>query len=208
MATVFVGGSALLLAGAMAALAFGFANGEDSLVWTALIASAGAAVFLVIAYFVSRRELNRAGAPSETEPDPATTAPQRSSEEHPSGSVASPAQSEATDAPERETELEEDRATDTDDGASKDAVGGTPAAAALAGGGPTAKPSTSKRSSSPGTASAAKPSSPGDAVVGIASKKKFHRPECRYAKSAGSGEEMTRATARKRGFAPCGICKP
>ena len=78
----------------------------------------------------------------------------------------------------------------------------------MAAGSPTAtKPSTAKKNSAPGTAAAAKPSSPSDSVVGIATKKKFHRPDCRYTKSE-SGEEMSRATARKRGFVPCGICKP
>ena len=46
-----------------------------------------------------------------------------------------------------------------------------------------------------------------DQVVAIASTKKFHRPDCRYASSA-SGTKMSAAEARKQSYAPCGICKP
>lgn len=203
MATVFVGGSALLLAGAMAALAFGFANGEDSLVWTALIASCAAALFLVVAYFVSKREMKQAAAQREPAADPGTSAVTevrpRTQDEHESFSVVSAPPAP----PEPQTEQAEQTAGEQEEGSSV-----APAAAAMAAGSPTAtKPSTAKKNSAPGTAAAAKPSSPSDVVVGIASKKKFHRPDCRYAKSE-SGEEMSRATARKRGFVPCGICKP
>jgi hypothetical protein len=48
---------------------------------------------------------------------------------------------------------------------------------------------------------------PEDQVVAIASTKKFHRPDCRYASSA-SGTKMSAAEARKQSYAPCGICKP
>lgn len=44
-------------------------------------------------------------------------------------------------------------------------------------------------------------------VVAVPSRKKFHRPDCRYAKTPG-GERMTKAGARARSYAACGICKP
>jgi cytoskeletal protein RodZ len=215
MAIVLVGGSALLLAGAMAALAFGFVNEEDSLVWTALIASGIAAVFLVFAYFLSKRELKRAGARPSSEPDPAT-APEREKEEgkHPSHAVTSTdgEAKEPTADPTRSKETTGDGIQEVPPGGGHDDPVGAKepsAPAAVSSGSPTApKPSTTKKPSAPGTAAAAKPSSPTDAVVGITSKKKFHRPDCRYARTAESGEEMTRATARKRGYSPCGICKP
>ena len=46
-----------------------------------------------------------------------------------------------------------------------------------------------------------------EVVVALPGRRRFHRPECRYAKVPG-GEEMTAATARKRGYDACGICKP
>lgn len=44
-------------------------------------------------------------------------------------------------------------------------------------------------------------------VVAVPAKKKFHRPDCRYAKTPGA-EKMSKAAARGRSYAPCGICKP
>ncbi len=44
-------------------------------------------------------------------------------------------------------------------------------------------------------------------VVGIPDRKRFHRPECRYAKVAG-GVPMAAAEARRRGYDACRICKP
>jgi hypothetical protein len=194
MATVFVGGSALLLAGAMAALAFGFANGEETLVWTALVSSGIAALFLVIAYVISLRDM-RAARSSTPAVEVGTVAPPQAAEQT---QAEPPTQADTDESPEAKAEGETAAKAEAE----------TPAPAALSTGSPTAtKPSTSKKSSAPGTAAAARPSSPSDAVVAVASRKKFHRPECRYAKSD-SAEGTTRATARKRGFSPCGICKP
>ena len=55
--------------------------------------------------------------------------------------------------------------------------------------------------------SAAADSKTEDQVVAVASTKKFHRPDCRYASSA-SGTKMSAADARKQSYAPCAICKP
>ena len=44
-------------------------------------------------------------------------------------------------------------------------------------------------------------------VVAVPDRKKFHRPECRYAKANGA-ERMSKATARRRSYAACGVCKP
>ena len=44
-------------------------------------------------------------------------------------------------------------------------------------------------------------------VVAVADRKRFHRPDCRYARVKGA-EEMSVTAARRRGFDPCAICKP
>ena len=44
-------------------------------------------------------------------------------------------------------------------------------------------------------------------VVAYADRSRFHRPECRYASVPG-GERLTRSTATRRGYDPCGVCKP
>ena len=56
----------------------------------------------------------------------------------------------------------------------------------------------------PPTASA--PSAQGE-VVAIAERKRFHRSDCRYASVKGA-ETMTREAAVRRGYDPCGVCKP
>lgn len=227
MATVFVGGSALLIAGAIAALAFGFADGEETLVWTSLVACAGSAVFLVVAYVISLRDL-KAGrrkaaaatastSTSSTSTDgPYATAPveavstQQQSEVQSVASDAGQNRTPASDAGDTGTESEAvqdgDEPETAEEGAQTDSA--APSTGTMAAGSPTTpKPSTAKKSSAPGTAAAAKPSSPSDQVVAVASKKRFHRPDCRYAKTEGA-EDTTRAAARRRGYTPCGICKP
>jgi hypothetical protein len=44
-------------------------------------------------------------------------------------------------------------------------------------------------------------------VVAIPGRRKFHRPNCRYAKAVGA-ERMPKSAARRRDFDACGICKP
>jgi hypothetical protein len=44
-------------------------------------------------------------------------------------------------------------------------------------------------------------------VVAFATRKRFHKPDCRYAARPGA-ETISRAEAVERGYQPCGICKP
>ena len=46
-----------------------------------------------------------------------------------------------------------------------------------------------------------------DRVVAYPDRSRFHRPECRYASLPG-GEKLPRDTAVRRGYDPCGVCKP
>ena len=48
---------------------------------------------------------------------------------------------------------------------------------------------------------------PDDRVVAYADRSRFHRPDCRYASIPG-GEKISRASAIRRGYDPCGVCKP
>ena len=47
----------------------------------------------------------------------------------------------------------------------------------------------------------------GDSVVAVPDRKRFHRPDCRYARVKGA-EQMSATAARRRGYDPCAICKP
>lgn len=46
-----------------------------------------------------------------------------------------------------------------------------------------------------------------DRVVAYPDRSRFHRPDCRYASLPG-GEKLARETAVRRGYDPCGVCKP
>lgn len=54
---------------------------------------------------------------------------------------------------------------------------------------------------------APEPSPADPEVVAIPERRKYHRPDCRYAKAKGA-ERMARSAARRRRFTACGICKP
>lgn len=54
--TVLIGASVLLIAGSAIALVFGWVSANESLIWTSIIASFGAAVALSLAFFRSRVE--------------------------------------------------------------------------------------------------------------------------------------------------------
>lgn len=51
------------------------------------------------------------------------------------------------------------------------------------------------------------PSVSGDTVVAYADRSRFHRPDCRYASLPG-GEKIARDAAVRRGYDPCGVCRP
>jgi hypothetical protein len=44
-------------------------------------------------------------------------------------------------------------------------------------------------------------------VVAVPGVRKYHRPDCRYARVTGA-ETMSRSAARRRSFEACGICRP
>ena len=46
-----------------------------------------------------------------------------------------------------------------------------------------------------------------DRVVAYPDRSRFHRPDCRYASIPG-GEKIAREAAVRRGYDPCGVCKP
>ncbi len=44
-------------------------------------------------------------------------------------------------------------------------------------------------------------------VVAVASRQRYHKPDCKYARVK-EAEAMTPTAARRRGYDPCTICKP
>ena len=47
---------------------------------------------------------------------------------------------------------------------------------------------------------------PGE-VIAIPDRKRYHKPDCRYAAAAGA-EAMTADAAKRRGYDACDVCKP
>lgn len=138
--TALIGGSLLLIVGAAVALVIGWIGADESLIWTSIAASVGAAVMLSLGYYRSKTEAARR-PPPEGEPP-----------------VAAPAARRREPPPTQESPIV----------AADDAV---------------------------------------DRVVAYADRSRFHRPECRYASIPG-GEKIARDAAVRRGYDPCGVCKP
>ncbi|HEY7875075.1 MAG TPA: hypothetical protein VIG64_08140 [Actinomycetota bacterium] len=180
--TILIGASVLLIAGSAVALVFGWTGADQSLIWTSIAATAGAAVTLALAYFRSRSE----AAPSRARAGGATTTSAATAEPGARSAPAEEATTPAAEAEQAETTSEEDRAEDV---AAEDAE---PAPTQEV---PAVAPARSK------------PTVSRLEVVAVPSTKKFHRPDCRYASSSGA-EKMTKGSARKQGYAPCGVCKP
>lgn len=141
--TALIGGSLLLIVVAAVALAMGWVGANESLIWTSIVASVGAAVMLSLGYYRSKAEASRRPAP-RPEPTP----------ERPKATAAA--------ARPQETQPVPVVGVDEDDA---------------------------------------------DRVVAYADRSRFHRPDCRYASVPG-GERITRETAQRRGYDPCGVCKP
>ena len=179
--TVLIGASVLLIAASAVALVFGWTGADQTLIWTSIAATAAAAVALALAYFRSRSQPAPAQGPSERDTQaPAETEPVTDASRAPAtATAASPADATPADEPDAAS------VADAGDKAEPPPTEEVPAAA------PARSKPTVRRLE----------------VVAIASTKKFHRPDCRYASSSGA-QKMTKGEARKQGFAPCGVCKP
>lgn len=135
--TALIGGSLLLILGSAITLVIGWTSADESLIWTSIVASVGAAIMLSIGYARSRTEVARAGPSHPPAPQEAPTQPREQGQTQPI---------------------------------------------------PLAREETGQ-------------------VVAYADRSRFHRPDCRYASMPG-GERIARETAVRRGYDPCGVCKP
>ncbi|MDQ3957733.1 MAG: hypothetical protein M3273_05355 [Actinomycetota bacterium] len=176
--TVLVGGAALLAAGAGVALILGWSTSDGTMVWASIIASLLAACLLVVAARRTSEEKDAVAREQEALARVVATPSPPHVEPEPAPEATDVRVARTEGHGERE-ELPEER-EQTAVGADEDVLP-TPAA--------------------PRKARAK------DAVVAIPDRKRFHRPECRYASAAGA-EPISKATARRRGYTACGICKP
>lgn len=58
----------------------------------------------------------------------------------------------------------------------------------------------------PSLAAAAPPGEPG--VVALPGRGIYHRPGCRHARTGHGPEALSLGAARRRGYRPCGVCRP
>jgi len=72
---------------------------------------------------------------------------------------------------------------------------------------PAAKKPAAKKPAAKKPAIAARPS-PRSQVVSIPERGTFHRSDCRHVKGRRDTDRITLATAEKRGYSSCGVCKP
>jgi hypothetical protein len=179
--TVLIGASVLLIAGSAVALVFGWTGADQSLIWTSIAATAAAAVTLALAYFRSRSEPAPSQGPSGSTPRAEPEAAQPSAAPAATAAADAAAEQPAASPDEADAEKAADEPAADEPAPTQEVPAATPARS---------KPTVRRLE-----------------VVAIASTKKFHRPECRYASSSGA-EKMTKGEARKQGFAPCGVCKP
>ena len=200
--TLLLGGSILLIAGSAVALVVGWVDANETYIWTSIGATAAAALLLGLAFFRSRSQAAATavetprGAPID--PEIVAQREERSQEKYERPSTRGKDDAETGPAGGEQGGAETQvLAPDAAGGAG--AAGGAPdtrGAAADAGGAATAA-----------TVGVPAGGAEGTTVVAVPKKKKFHRPECRFA-SAKDTETIDRADAEGRGFEPCGVCKP
>jgi|GEM_PF-2128240 hypothetical protein len=220
--TLLIAASIVLILGSAGTLVFGWTSQNESLIWSSIVLSLGAAAALAVAYVRSKRELAHP-SPVAAGSEPSGWSLGSAAE---SGVPAEPAAGEGVSAgagneilgdrpADGEPTLHEgplDEPAPSRDQASGSAISGEepspleapadPTPPAAAGVGAATSPTKGRSTSKPKRKTASS-----EEVVAIADRKKYHRPQCRYAKAAGA-ERITKAQARRRSYSACGICKP
>jgi hypothetical protein len=122
--TALLGGSVLLIAVSAAALVYGWLNGDDTFIWTSIVATAAAAVLVVVAYVRSSKE--PAVVTGDSGPGPATD--EQPTQAQPAAADAGATQVQpAADRPEESQPAEADADAKTQPVASEDATESRPA---------------------------------------------------------------------------------
>ena len=189
-----IAASGILVVVAFVTLIVGVFNAGLSLIWTSIAASVLAAIFLALGVVQgNKRRMATAGsstAPTPSWDQPATVAQRETfadvEPEPPSLSVV----------PEPEPEPEtavigfEERAP------------AQPRTRSAAPSKPAARKPAARKPAAPKPAAV----TAGQVVI-IPDRDKYHKDSCRYAKNA-AAMTMTKASARREGYKPCGVCKP
>ena len=213
-------GSVLLIGVSATTLVLGWLNANEGFIWTSIVATAAAAVLLIVAFFRSRKEApaTATAAPTpESTIDPEIMADREArsqqkyqramtrGEEEEAASAAS--ESPPPPPPPSDEGGSEGR------GAEEDSVAPAPgtvvtsttlgAGAAASAGDPQTDPDATAATVGPPAGGAEE----SGRVVAVSKTKKFHSPGCRFASAQGA-EPMDRVDAEQQGYQPCGVCKP
>ncbi|HVF52787.1 MAG TPA: hypothetical protein VNC78_04180 [Actinomycetota bacterium] len=216
MNLLIIGAVVLVIADAVV-LAIGWSSANEPLIFTSIGASVLAFLLVSIAWFKDRRRQRRPVVVDRV--GPTTTAKGMRSAAagkttRPAGETSSWARGErrpaqpappvavAEEAPEETIAPAAAVAVTKKKPAGRAKKTATRKSAATVGG---AAATTSSRASKGPADTAAVAAS--DDVIAVPDRKRFHRRDCRFATAKGA-ERMSKASARRRGYAACGICKP
>ncbi|MEA2434489.1 MAG: hypothetical protein QOG54_1946 [Actinomycetota bacterium] len=183
--TALIGGSILLIIVASVSLVMGWASTNEPLIYTSITSSVASFVCLALAYYRSKGEARKIVAAADVAEgvDPLV-------DEEPADDQLVDASAEALA---KEAEAEADEETPLAGTQAIDVVTDDEPSPGLE---PEPEPEPTPE-----------PEASTDDVVAFAQRRRYHRPECRYA-SAGGGERMSKAAAVTRGYDACRSCKP
>jgi hypothetical protein len=200
-----------LIAASTVLLVVGWFNASTALIANSIGTLLGAAVALALAYLRGRKIVGRAGAPGgalevdsaqpgvlATEPLRAAL-PEREVVESEPEVAQPPAVSDPTALPLPKGSTTPAKKTPAKKTTARSAGKVAPRSVAKK---TTAKKTTAKKTTAKKTTAKQPPR-----VVVFPDRDKYHRPDCRYAKGRGA-EKVTKATARRWGYEPCGVCNP
>jgi hypothetical protein len=203
--TALIGGSVLLIVVASVTLIMGWAGANEPLIYTSITSSVASFVCLALAYYRSKSEARKVVAAAEAAEG---VAPAETIDEEPPDDALIDATGEHELVPASEADPPEASGAAGEPAALVEPLESTQAVPTIGdfdvddraeqGAGMTAEEDAFEED-------AAEP--PDGKVVAFRQRRKYHRPECRYAGAAG-GESLSRSEAEARGYDACRLCKP
>jgi len=194
--------SLVLLLAAVVTLAIGFVQGGLTLIFVSIGASIASAVFLA-AGVLRRRPLQPATAGAPYGPAEGTPAAATATTERPRAPLsqrrpaAAPPAGKPSEAPRPKEPVKAEKTTGSTKTTTKKAAAKKPAAKKAVAKKPAAKKTAAKRTAATG-----------GQVVSLPERGTYHTAGCRFVKGKRDTEKITKATAKRRGYDACGVCKP
>ena len=198
--------SLLLLIGAVVTLVIGWLQDGLTMVFLSIGVSVAAGIFLA-AGMIRRRAVTPATAGAPYGPAQGTKAAATAPAEPMERAKPRAPLPQRRPAVKRPTGRPKEPAAPATETAAALPAAKKPAAKKPAAKKPAAKKPAAKKPAAKKPAIAARPS-PRSQVVSIPERGTFHRSDCRHVKGRRDTDRITLATAEKRGYSSCGVCKP